>query len=105
MQLPIFTVLIPSLAAFASAATSDKRQISSVSIFFYTPDGEKWSQTFPTDMSSHQVEVKKTVSHIYNPGGAICGFGGVNGERVDVPIGNHKLETPQVLTTGTCAHL
>lgn len=52
-----------------------------------------------------QLEVKKTVSHIYNPGGAICGFGGVNGERVDVPIGDHKLETPQVLTTGTCAHL
>ncbi|KAE8366589.1 hypothetical protein BDV27DRAFT_155728 [Aspergillus caelatus] len=50
-------------------------------------------------------KTKKTVSHIYNPGGAICGFGGVNGERVDVPIGDHKLETPQVLTTGTCAHL
>ncbi|PIG80007.1 hypothetical protein AARAC_005170 [Aspergillus arachidicola] len=105
MQLSIFTVILPSLAAFASAAPSEKRQISSVSITFYTPDGEKWSQTFPTDMTSHQVETKKTVSHIYNPGGATCGFSGAQGERVDVPIGDHKLETPQVLTTGLCAHL
>ncbi|KAE8139708.1 hypothetical protein BDV38DRAFT_280625 [Aspergillus pseudotamarii] len=105
MQLSLFTVMIPSLAAFATAATSEKRQIESVSIFFYGPDGEKWSQVFPTDMSSHQVDIKKTVSHIYNPGGAICGFNGVKGERVDVPIGDHKLETPQVLRTGTCAHL
>ncbi|KAB8254141.1 hypothetical protein BDV32DRAFT_132917 [Aspergillus pseudonomiae] len=105
MQLSIFTVILPSLAAFASAAPSDKRQISSVSITFYTPDGEKWSQTFPTNMGSDEVAIKKTVSHIYNPGGAICGFGGVQGERVDVPIGDHKLKTPQVLTAGTCAHL
>lgn len=55
MQLSIFTVILPSLVAFASAAPSEKRQISSVSITFYTPDGEKWSQTFPTDMTSHQV--------------------------------------------------
>ncbi|OGM42634.1 hypothetical protein ABOM_008419 [Aspergillus bombycis] len=105
MQLSILTVIIPALAAFASAAPSDKRQITSVSITFYTPGGEKWSQTFPTDMSSHEVEIKKTVSHIYNPGGAYCGFSGAQGERVDVPIGDHKLETPQKLTTGMCAHL
>ncbi|KAL5363470.1 hypothetical protein BJX96DRAFT_155769 [Aspergillus floccosus] len=105
MQTFTFTALIASLAALSSAAPPEKRQIESVSIFFYTTGGEEWSQTFPTDMSGQEVEVKKTVSHIYNPGGAICFFSGSQGERVEVPIGDHQLETPQSLKTGSCAHL
>ncbi|KAE8378166.1 hypothetical protein BDV26DRAFT_262158 [Aspergillus bertholletiae] len=105
MQLSLLTVMASSLAALASASSFEKRQITSVSIFFYGTNGEKWSQVFPTDMSSVDVESKQVVSHIYNPGGAICGFGGVEGETVDVPIGDHSLKTPQVLKSGTCAHL
>ncbi|EAU31435.1 predicted protein [Aspergillus terreus NIH2624] len=105
MQTFTFTAFIASLAALSSAAPPEKRQIKSVPITFYTPEGEKWSQAFPTDMTPQEVEVKKTVSHIYNPGGATCFFSGSQGEWIKVPIADHQLETPQSLKTGSCAHL
>ncbi|KAK2762214.1 hypothetical protein FQN54_001224 [Arachnomyces sp. PD_36] len=100
-----FTAIIASLAAFASAAPTEKRGIDSASITFYTPSGEKWSQTFPTDQSSVEIDSVKTVAHAYNPGGSYCIFSGTQGESLSVPIGEHKLKTPQPLKSGFCADL
>ena len=55
MQTFTFTAFIASLAALSSAAPPEKRQIKSVPITFYTPEGEKWSQAFPTDMTPQEV--------------------------------------------------
>ncbi|KAL4995504.1 hypothetical protein BDV10DRAFT_188031 [Aspergillus recurvatus] len=112
MRSAVFAI-IASLAVLSSASPSaradqvetEKRQIDSVSIFFYGTDNDSWSQTFPTDLSSHDIENPATVSRIYNPGGAICLFSGTEGGSWTVHIGETVLENPQPLESGFCNHL
>ncbi|KAB8230781.1 hypothetical protein ETB97_001739 [Aspergillus alliaceus] len=101
----IVTSIIASLAAFTSATSLEERQITSVTLFFYTTDGGKFQQTFPTDMSSHKIDNPATVSHVYNPGGAYCSVHGTKGETLAVPINDHKFKEPQPVDSAFCARL
>ncbi|KAL5042769.1 hypothetical protein BDW71DRAFT_134893 [Aspergillus fruticulosus] len=94
-----------SPSARANQAETEKRQIDSVSIIFYGIDNGSWSQTFPTDLSSHDIDNPATVNRIYNPGGAICVFSGTEGGSWTVHIGETVLESPQPLESGFCSHL
>ncbi|RDW68834.1 uncharacterized protein DSM5745_08594 [Aspergillus mulundensis] len=103
---------IASLAMLASASPSaranavypEKRAIDSITITFYTETGS-WSQTLPTDLSSFEIDNLTTVTKIYNPGGAICGFSGTEGGYWTVHIGETVLEDPQPLKSGFCDDL
>ncbi|KAL4947210.1 hypothetical protein BDW69DRAFT_178871 [Aspergillus filifer] len=94
-----------SLVASASATPAEKRQIDSVSITFYNAQEDSWHQTFPTDLSSVEIDNHMTVTHIYNPGGAICGFSGTDGGSWTIHIGDHQLDNPQPLESGFCGGL
>ncbi|KAF7585680.1 hypothetical protein BBP40_010325 [Aspergillus hancockii] len=99
----IFTSMIAALAAFASASPLEQRQITSVTLFFYTTDGGSFRRTIPTNMSTVKIDNNATVSHVYNPGGAFCSIYGSKGERLAVPIGDHKLKDPQPVDEAFCA--
>ncbi|KAL4939920.1 hypothetical protein BDV06DRAFT_224584 [Aspergillus oleicola] len=94
-----------SLMAYVSAEPAEKRQIDSVSITFYNAQDDSWHQTFPTDLSSVEIDNPMTVTHIYNPGGAICGFSGTDGGSWTIHIGDHELNNPQSLRSGFCSGL
>ncbi|KAL4923314.1 uncharacterized protein BDV17DRAFT_296488 [Aspergillus undulatus] len=94
-----------SLTALASAAPGEKRQIDSVSLTFYGTENDSWGQTFPTDLNSVEIDKPAVVTHIYNPGGAICVISGTEGGSWTIHIGDHQLDKPQPLKSGFCGDL
>ncbi|KAL4757662.1 uncharacterized protein BDW70DRAFT_163335 [Aspergillus foveolatus] len=103
--------IVASLAVLTSARARDshmqaeKRQIDSVTIAFHGTSNNTWDQTFPTDLTPHDIDNPAVVTRISNPGGAICVFSGTEGGSWTVHIGETELENPQPLNSGFCSHL
>ncbi|KAL4736492.1 hypothetical protein BDV11DRAFT_172833 [Aspergillus similis] len=104
-SLAVLTSASPSARARNSQMQAEKRQIESISITFHGTGNDSWSQTFPTDLTSHDIDNPATVTRISNPGGAICVFSGTEGGHWTVHIGETELENPQPLSSGFCNHL
>jgi hypothetical protein len=120
-SLAVLTSASPSARARDSHMQAEKRQIESVTIVFHGTGNDSWGQTFPTDLTTHDigeyylcskqesmltVQVNPAVvTRISNPGGAICVFSGTEGGSWTVHIGETELENPQPLKSGFCSHL
>ncbi|KAL4770513.1 hypothetical protein BDW60DRAFT_208894 [Aspergillus nidulans var. acristatus] len=104
-SLAVLTSASPSARARDSHMQAEKRQIESVTIVFHGTGNDSWDQTFPTDLTTHDIVNPAVVTRISNPGGAICVFSGTEGGSWTVHIGETELENPQPLKSGFCSHL